>query len=57
MDIDETRIVPEITFPVIPDSTNEEMKSYLTELEIILKTGLRASMLFSTVFDEGKLGN
>ena len=57
MAVDETRIVPEVAFPVIPESVDEDLKRYLTELEVVLKESLRASLLFSTVFDDGKIGN
>ncbi len=57
MSVDETTIVPEINFPVVPEEASEEMKKYFTELEIVLREALKGSLWLSTVFEDGILGN
>lgn len=57
MSIDETAIVPEVNFPVIPEEASEEMKKYFTEFETVLRGVLKGSLWLSTVFEDGKIGN
>ena len=57
MTIREDTVVPEVQFPVMPDSLDEETKKYLTELEIVLRESLKGSLWLNRVFEDGKIGN
>ena len=57
MATDEEKVVPEINFPKIPDSVDDEMRDYLVELENVLRGALKGSLWLERTFQDGILGN
>ena len=59
MPIDEDKIIPEITFPPIPsvDNIDPELRTYLSELENMLRRALRGSLFMEKTLQDGILGN
>lgn len=57
MAVDEEKVVPEISFPIIPDNVDEKMRDYLTELERVLREALKGSLYLQRMFQDGHFGN
>lgn len=57
MAADENKVVPEIQFPNIPESADEDMKKYLIEFETVIRGALKGSLWLERLFEDGILGN
>ncbi len=53
----ETNIIQEISFPIIPESIDTDLKEYLVALEIVLRDSLKGSMLLRRTLEDGLFGN
>jgi len=57
MMMDESKTVPEVTFPVIPDSVDDELRDYLIERDKVLIKALQGSLFLERMFADGIFGN
>ena len=52
---EDTNIVPEITFPIIPDNADEDLQEYLRELHLVIEEALRWALYSKKIWDGGGL--
>ena len=57
MAVENTLHVPELQFPKIPESAEEDMREYLLELERMLREALKGSLYINQTFENGIFGN
>ncbi len=57
MAVENTLHVPELQFPEIPESANQEMRDYFLELERMLREALKGSLYINQTFENGVFGN
>ena len=57
MATENTLHIPELQFPKIPESADEDMRNYLLELERMLGEALKGSLYINQTFENGVFGN
>jgi len=55
--MNEDLIIRQVSFPIIPDSIDDDMKEYLMALEAVLQDALKGSLLLEDTFEDGIIGN
>ncbi len=57
MAFENTLHIPEIQFPEIPESADEDMRAYLLEMESLLRESLKGSLYVNQTLENGVFGN
>ena len=57
MATENTLHIPELQFPKIPESADEEMRSFLLEYERMLRDALKGSLYVNQTLENGIFGN